>query len=138
MNTILLIDGSNLLFQMFFGMPARIVNKQGKPIQGTLGFTGALLKIIKRFEPTHLLVLFDGEHYNNRKDLDQNYKANRVDYSLVDESENPFSQLNDIYAVLDFLNIKRYETTVCETDDLIASYALTYGQENKILINVTA
>ena len=29
-NRILIVDGSNLLFQMFFDMPARIVNKQGK------------------------------------------------------------------------------------------------------------
>ncbi|MBR3864714.1 MAG: flap endonuclease [Clostridia bacterium] len=135
MDKLLLVDGSNLLFQMFFGMPSRIVNKQGKQIQGTLGFTGALLKIIKRFSPTHVLVLFDGEHHNERKDVDQNYKANRVDYSLVDESENPFSQLDDIYKVLDYLKIKRFETTVCETDDLIASYSLTYGQENKIIIS---
>ena len=30
-NRILIVDGSNLLFQMFYGMPARIVNSQGKP-----------------------------------------------------------------------------------------------------------
>ena len=47
MNKLLIIDGHNLLFQMFFGMPARIINKDGKAIQGTLGFTGALLKIIR-------------------------------------------------------------------------------------------
>ena len=51
MNRLLIIDGSNLLFQMFFGMPARIVNEKGKPIQGTLGFIGALLKIIRKTEP---------------------------------------------------------------------------------------
>ena len=34
----------NLLFQMFFGMPARIVNSQGRAVQGILGFTGALIK----------------------------------------------------------------------------------------------
>lgn len=39
---LLLVDGSNLLFQMFFGMPSRIVDEQGKAIQGTLGFVGAL------------------------------------------------------------------------------------------------
>lgn len=32
MNRLLIVDGSNLLFQMFFGMPARIVNEQGKAI----------------------------------------------------------------------------------------------------------
>ena len=33
---LLIVDGSNLLFQMFYGMPSRIVNEQGMPIQGTL------------------------------------------------------------------------------------------------------
>ena len=64
MDKLLIIDGSNLLFQMFFGMPARIVNKQGKSIQGVLGFVGALLKIIRRVEPSHVIVVFDGEHKN--------------------------------------------------------------------------
>ena len=135
MNKLILVDGSNLLFQMFFGMPARIVNKQGKQIQGILGFTGALLKIINKFNPTHLLVLFDGAHQNERKQVDENYKANRVDYSLVDDSENPFTQLEDIYRVLNYLKIKYYETTTCETDDLIASYSLTFGSENEIIIS---
>ena len=80
MNRFLIVDGSNLLFQMFFGMPARIVNEQGKPIQGTLGFIGALLKIIRKTEPTHIVILFDGEHENGRLALDSDYKANRADY----------------------------------------------------------
>ena len=65
MDKLLIIDGSNLFFQMFFGMPARIVNSQGKAIQGALGFVGALLKVIRRVEPTHILVVFDGEHENS-------------------------------------------------------------------------
>ena len=91
MNRFLIVDGSNLLFQMFYGMPSRIVNKRGKAIQGTLGFVGALLKIIRRVEPTHITVLFDGEHENGRSELNADYKANRVDYSLVPEEETPFS-----------------------------------------------
>lgn len=93
MNRLLIIDGSNLLFQMFFGMPARIVNEKGKPIQGTLGFVGALLKIIRKTEPAYVAAIFDGEHENIRSALDADYKANRVDYSAVPEEENPFSQL---------------------------------------------
>lgn len=75
MNRLLIVDGSNLLFQMFFGMPARIVNEQGKAIQGTLGFVGALLKIIRKIEPTHIAVFFDGEHENARVSLKADYKA---------------------------------------------------------------
>lgn len=132
---LLLIDGSNLLFQMFFGMPARIVNEQGRAIQGTLGFVGALLKIIRRTEPTHIAVLFDGEHENARTAIDSDYKANRADYSDIPEANNPFSQLPDIYAALDHLNIKYTETIDCETDDVIAAYAMTYGNEMEIVIS---
>lgn len=133
---LLLVDGSNLLFQMFFGMPARIVNKDGKAIQGTLGFVGALLKIIRMVKPTHVAVLFDGESENPRVALDGNYKANREDYSEVSEEENPFSQLPDIDAALDYLGICHAETTDCETDDWMAGYVKRYaGKPLEIVIS---
>lgn len=135
MDKLLIIDGSNLLFQMFFGMPARIVNKQGKAIQGVLGFVGALLKIIRMVTPTHVIVVFDGEHENERCEIDSEYKANRLDYREVPEEENPFSQLLDVQEALSFLGIKYIETTDCEADDLIASYALTFGQQFEVVIS---
>ncbi len=135
MKRLLIVDGSNLLFQMFFGMPARITNSAGKAIQGTLGFVGALLKIIRITEPTHAVVLFDGEHENERSALNADYKANRMDYSQMAEEETPFSQLPDVYAALDYLGIRHAETTTCEADDWIAGYAYAYGQETEIIIS---
>lgn len=135
MSKLLLVDGSNLLFQMFFGMPARIFNRNGKAVHGTIGFIGALLKIIRMTNPTHVAVLFDGEHENERVTLNADYKANRPDYSKVAEENCPFTQLSDIYAALDSLKIKRAETTVCETDDWISGYALTYGKDMQIIIS---
>lgn len=135
MDKLLLIDGSNLLFQMFFGMPARIFNRNGKAIHGTIGFVGALLKIIRQVKPTHIAVLFDGEHENGRKALNADYKANRPDYGKIPEEDCPFTQLPDIYDALDYLNIKHAETQTCETDDWIAGYALTYGQNAEIVIS---
>lgn len=134
MDRLLIVDGSNLLFQMFFGMPSRITNSEGKAIQGTLGFVGALLKIIRRTEPTHIAVLFDGEHENERTALNADYKANRVDYSQTPEEASPFSQLPDVYAALDYMGIKHTETTVCEADDWIAAYTHTYGENAEIII----
>lgn len=131
---ILLVDGSNLLFQMFYGMPARIIGKNGKPIQGTLGFVGALLKMIRWIQPTHVAVLFDGESENPRGELDENYKANREDYSLLPEEDTPFSQLPDIYKALDSLGICHKETEDCETDDWMAAYALDLGRTHQMTI----
>lgn len=131
----LFVDGSNLLFQMFFGMPARITGRDGRAIQGTLGFVGALLKIIRMVQPTHAAVFFDGEHENARAQLDADYKANRPDYGAFPEEESPFSQLPDVYRALDCMGIAFAETTDCETDDWIAACAFTYGKEDPVVIS---
>ncbi len=135
MDKLLIVDGSNLLFQMFFGMPSRIVNKDGKAIHGTLGFTAALLKIIKMTKPTHVAVFFDGEGLQERRETNPEYKANRPDYSQVTDEENPFSQLPDVYNALDYLKIAHTESCGCETDDIIASYALSFGKDLQIVIS---
>ena len=125
---LLLVDGHNLLFQMFYGMPARIVNHEGRAIQGPLGFVGALLKIIRRIQPSHVAVIFDGEHENRRRDILEDYKANRPDYGNVPEEENPFSQLPDVYRALHYLGIPHWETQEYEADDEIAAYVHVYGK----------
>lgn len=131
----LLVDGMNLHFQMFFGMPARILNSQGKAIQGVMGFVGAIRKIIEMTKPTHVLVVFDGEHHNPRTDIDSEYKANRPDLSDVPDEEKPFLQLPDVYAALDAIKIAHCETSVCEADDLIASYAKRFEAASRITIS---
>jgi DNA polymerase-1 len=131
---LLIVDGSNLLFQMFYGMPARITNADGKAIQGILGFVGALLKIIRAVSPTHVFVAFDGECENARTDIDADYKANRPDYQDVPEEETPFSQLPDIFRSLEYLGIRYLETTVCEADDWIAGYARRCGCDGDVVI----
>lgn len=134
MERLLLVDGSNLLFQMFYGMPSRIVNKEGKPIQGVLGFIGALRKILAELQPTHCCVLFDGEHENPRSEIYKDYKSNRIDYSSMPLEETPFSQLPDIYKVLSYFKIPFIELTDYETDDYIASYVYTYQNAMNIVI----
>ncbi len=131
---LLLVDGHNLLFQMFFGMPAKMFGKENKPIHGTIGFVGGLLKMINIINPTHLAVIFDGERGSDRVEINSDYKANRIDYSLVPDIENPFTQLVDIKAALNHMKINHYETYNIETDDVISGYALTYGNEMQIVI----
>ena len=132
---ILIVDGSNLLFQMFFGMPSRIYNEQGIGIWGVLGFVGALLKIVRQTNPTHLTVLFDGDNENKRTLINSDYKANRIDYSQTRDEENPYSQLTYIYQALQYLGITYAETTNCEVDDWISSYTSLYGNDNEIVVS---
>lgn len=134
MSRFLFVDGHNLLFQMFFGMPSRIVNSDGVAIQGVVGFVGALNKMIDLVRPTHVAVIFDSEQTSDRREIDECYKANRPDYSEVADSENPFSQLGYIYAALDFMGVKYAEAVGEETDDVIASYVLNLDGSDEAVI----
>ena len=135
MKRLLIIDGHNLLFQMFFGFPVKLYNSKGKMYQGVLGFVGGLLKIIKKINPTHVVVLFDSEKRTVRSDVYEEYKSNRIDYNLVDEQDNPFSQLEDIFKSLECLGIKYKEIETYETDDVIASYVYKYRDVCEIFIS---
>lgn len=135
MKRLLIIDGHNLLFQMFFGFPVKLYNSKGKMYQGVLGFIGGLLKIIKKINPTHVVVLFDSEKRTVRSDVYEEYKSNRIDYNLVDEQDNPFSQLEDIFKSLECLGIKYKEIETYETDDVIASYVYKYRDVCEIFIS---
>lgn len=133
---LLLVDGHNLLFQMFYGMPNKIEGKNGKSIEGIWGFTGALLKIIHQTNPTHICVIFDGEQTLNRVKENENYKNNRINYTNVEQEKNPFSILPDIKAVLEELKISYFETDLgYETDDYIKEYCKRYEDTCDIVIS---
>ena len=129
MQRILLIDGHNLLFKMFYGMPFPFFNDSNTNITATVGFIGSVFKMLKYTNANECLIVFDGE---NNKDIrpDQNYKANRqTDYGNLPDEENPFSQLRYIKAVLNELKIKWVETDRIECDDYIAIVAQKYTGE---------
>lgn len=131
MNCIIIVDGSNLLFQMHYGMPHPIFASDGHPIQGVIGFIGALLKILGMTEASHCAIVFDGEHENPRALIDAAYKANRPALG----EDNPFTQLSDIYRALDQLCIPHAETVDCEADDWMASMALLKAPDDQIIIS---
>lgn len=136
MKKIILIDGHNLLFRMFYGIPASIKNSKGREIKGLVGFIGSLKKIVSEFEPYSVFVIFDSE--TSRKtnlEIDTDYKANRIDYSYVNEEENPFSQLPLIKKALDYLGISYFEVSDNEADDYIASIiSNNYDSSNRYII----
>lgn len=122
MKRILLIDGHNLLFRMFYGIPSSIKNNDGKEIKGLVGFIGSLKKLVNEFSPYSIYVVFDSETSKNTNlSYDTNYKANRKDYTKMPEEENPFTQLPYIKQALTYLEIPYFEVQNNEADDYIAS-----------------
>lgn len=138
MNTLIVIDGHNLLFRMFYGMPDRIIGTDGKSVHAAYGFIGAVCNIINNLHPTHMVVLFDSEECGERRQLDPDYKANRPDYSAMTEEECPFTQLPYIYKALSEMGIAYSEIHGWEADDVIASYALTYTGEPDLMLGIVS
>ena len=54
----MIIDGNNLLFQMFYGLPKVVEKTSGRPIHGTIGFISFVIKEIKVTGATRALVVF--------------------------------------------------------------------------------
>lgn len=136
MKKIVLIDGHNLLFRMFYGIPASIKNTKGKEIKGLIGFIGSIKKITNELKPDSLFVVFDSEtSKNNNLKVQKNYKNNRIDYTNIPEEENPFSQLAMIKKALAYLNIPYLEIEEYEADDYIASIiANKKSKKNQFII----
>lgn len=86
MQTLLIIDGSALLFQSFYGMPNKIRNANGQSVEAVVCFTGILLKTLRALSPDRLLVVFDGENPLLRREIDPEYKVNRT----LPEDDSPF------------------------------------------------
>ena len=135
MEKLLIIDGNNLLFQMYYGMPSKIYNKSGKTIHATIGFVSFVMKQINLYNVTKVVVVFDGDSSSERKELLNEYKGNRIDYSLLSEDNNPFSEEENIKKCLSFLGIKCLNSKNMEADDLIASLTYLFNKNNEIIIS---
>jgi DNA polymerase-1 len=120
---------------MFFGIPSSIKNSKGKEIKGLIGFVGSIKKLNEYLKPYSIIVIFDSEtSKDNNKLIDNNYKEGRTDYTDVEESINPFSQLPLIKKALDYLNIYNIEVESDEADDYIASIINNYKNNYQLYI----
>lgn len=136
MKKIVLVDGHNLLFRMFYGIPSSIKNSKGKEIKGLVGFIGSIKKLVNEFNPYSLIVIFDSEtSRDNNLELDQDYKSNRQDYTNVIDEENPFSQLPMIKKALNYLEIFNIEVIGNEADDYISSIIKEHKEYKYIIVS---
>ncbi len=134
---LVIIDGNNLIFRMFYGIPNNIKNKNGEEIKAVVGFTGSLLKLIKLFNSERIIIVFDGEEGSNkRKELLSDYKADRIAFDEVNNDEiNPFCQLGKIKKVLDYIGITYIEKENEEAGDVIASICNQNKNDEKTIVS---
>ena len=118
-NKLLLIDGSSVAFRAFFALYHQIdrfKSPTGLHTNAIYGFNLMLDHMMKRIEPTHILVAFDAGKTTFRTEMFADYKAGRAKTPDEFREQFPF-----IRQMLDAMGIKHYELNQYEADDIIGT-----------------
>jgi len=118
-NKLLLIDGSSVAFRAFFALYHQIdrfKSPTGLHTNAIYGFNLMLDHMMKRIEPTHILVAFDAGKTTFRTEMFADYKAGRAKTPDEFREQFPF-----IRQMLDAMGIKHYELNQFEADDIIGT-----------------
>ena len=118
-NKLLLIDGSSVAFRAFFALYHQIdrfKSPTGLHTNAIYGFHLMLDHMMKRIEPTHILVAFDEGKTTFRTEMFADYKGGRAKTPDEFREQFPF-----IRQMLDAMGIKHYELSQYEADDIIGT-----------------
>lgn len=127
MEKLYILDASGYLYRSYFAI-RQMTNAKGESTNALFGFIRSVLKLIKDFQPTHMVAVFDGpENAVSRTNLYADYKAHR--------KEMPKDLLYQILWAQQFcqlMGIPELMVTGVEADDTIGSVAQWAAQEGKI------
>lgn len=124
---LLLVDGHHLFHRTYNALPRSIVGLDGAPIQGVYGFAGALLRLLRRFSPSHLCIPFDPPEPPFRRELFPGYRTGRP-RGTAEEVANFDAQVAQVQRVLDHLEMRHVMVAGYEADDAMGTLAVRAAQ----------
>jgi DNA polymerase-1 len=129
--SLLLVDGHNLVYRAFYAMPA-LSNSRGEMTNAAFGFTSMLFKALNDHHPTYAIAAFDPPGLTFRHDEFAEYKAQRL--ATPAELIPQFPWCREIVTVL---GIPIIEVPSFEADDVIGTLARKAEAQGLDVIIVT-
>ncbi|MGX1025063.1 DNA polymerase I [Psychroflexus sp. MBR-150] len=121
-----LLDAYALIFRGYYALIKNPrINSKGQDTSAIMGFTNSLFDVIKRENPDHLAVCFDKDGSAERKEIYEDYKANRDETPDVIRQSIPI-----IKDILKAMHIPIVEISGMEADDIIGTLAKQAEKEN--------
>lgn len=118
MEKLYILDASGYLYRSYFAI-GQMTNEKGESTNALFGFIRCVLKVIKDFQPTHLVAIFDGpKGGEKRKAIYADYKAHRVEVP-----EDLRYQLQWAREFCQAIGIPFLDVPGVEADDTIGSVA---------------
>ena len=117
--TLLVIDGHSMAFRAFYALPVEnFVTAQGQHTNAVFGFASMLIKILEKYQPSHIAVAFDVSRHSFRTDEYPEYKGTR-DATPV-EFKGQIELIRDLLAAMGIRSLSREGF---EADDFLATLA---------------
>jgi len=114
-----LLDAFALIFRGYYAFIKNPrINSKGMDTSAIFGFMNSLLDVIKREKPDYLAVCFDKGGSVSRKELFEDYKANRSETPEAIKIAVPYIQ-----QILEAMQIPVIEKAGFEADDIIGTLA---------------
>jgi len=114
-NPFILVDGSSYLYRAFFS-PPHLTNSAGEATGAVYGVVNMLQSLLKQFNPTHVVVVFDAKGKTFRDDMYTEYKSNRP--SMPDDLR---IQIEPLHAVIKAMGLPILTIPGVEADDVIGT-----------------
>jgi DNA polymerase-1 len=128
----LLIDGYNLMFRSFYGMPD-LIRSDGFPTNAIHGWVRTLWRLVDDESPDYMVVFFDLGGDKRREALQPEYKANREACPEPLSLQIPF--IKEITLAMGYGGIEKEGV---EADDLIGVYARELAKNGEEVLIVSA
>lgn len=113
----ILVDGSYYLFRNFHALP-KLTTTKGLHTNAIRGTLNALLKLMRRYHPTHMAVAFDTRAPTFRHQLSSDYKAARPPMPPELAEQIPY-----LHHLISALGIPLLRIEGAEADDIIGTLA---------------
>ena len=138
---ILVIDAMNTFIRNFTMI--NLMNPQGSHVGGLVGFLKSLGFLVRTFNPTRVVVVFDGPGSTAaRKNINSDYKANRqltriTNWEIYDNKDDEYAsmsaQIERLIEYLHMLPVDLLGIDKVEADDVIA-YIVKEYKDSKVTI----
>ena len=128
----LLVDGFNLAYRCFYAIP-ELTRRDGFPTNALHGWVKSLWKLADQEKPEATIVFFDLGGAQDRLALHPEYKAQRAEMP-----EGLVRQIEPLKAVTRALGLKLVELNGVESDDLLASEAVSLARAGHEVLIVSA
>lgn len=124
-NPFILVDGSSYLFRAYHS-PPHLTNSKGEATGAIYGVVNMIKSLLRQYNPSHIVIVFDAKGKTFRNDMYSEYKANRP--PMPDDLR---TQIAPIHQIIKAMGLPIISIEGVEADDVIGTLADRASKEGR-------